>query len=318
MGSLKCLAISQLGATALFLDLFFGAGRKSIGLHHELLRQLAAAQHLDAITATGHQADDLQLFDGHRSGFEAHVNVGQVHREDFLTEDVLESLLGQAPLHRHLTTLEAEARAMVTCAGLLAFHALTRRLAFARANTAAKPEHLLQYAKMAKVYAQQVMGRPSPSIGLLNIGEEESKGTGLEKEAYKLLEEKEPLFIGNVEANEMFNGKTDCIVCDGYAGNITLKVAEGLMESVGKLLKREIKKSPVAILGAILLKSSLSQAKKSVDYSEYGGAPLLGVDGLVLISHGRSSPKAIKNAVRCAKEEIEHNVLIKIKEEMVK
>jgi glycerol-3-phosphate acyltransferase PlsX len=186
------------------------------------------------------------------------------------------------------------------------------------ANTAAKPEHLLQYAKMAKVYAQQVMGRPSPSIGLLNIGEEESKGTGLEKEAYKLLEEKEPLFIGNVEANEMFNGKTDCIVCDGYAGNITLKVAEGLMESVGKLLKREIKKSPVAILGAILLKSSLSQAKKSVDYSEYGGAPLLGVDGLVLISHGRSSPKAIKNAVRCAKEEIEHNVLIKIKEEMVK
>jgi phosphate acyltransferase len=188
----------------------------------------------------------------------------------------------------------------------------------AGANTAAKPEHLLQYAKMAKVYAQEVLGRPTPSIGLLNIGEEEGKGTGLEKEAYKLLEEKEPLFIGNVEANEMFTGRTDCIVCDGYAGNITLKVAEGLMESVGKLLKREIKKSPIAILGAILLKSSLSQAKKSVDYSEYGGAPLLGVDGLVLISHGRSSPKAIKNAVRCAKEEIEHNVLKKIKEEMVK
>ena len=186
------------------------------------------------------------------------------------------------------------------------------------ANTAAKPEHLLQYAKMAKVYAQSVMGRPTPTIGLLNIGEEESKGTGFEKEAHKLLEEKEPCFIGNVEANEVFSGKTDCIVCDGYVGNITLKVAEGLMESVGKLLKREIKKSPIAILGALLLKSSLSEAKKSMDYSEYGGAPLLGVDGLVLISHGRSSPKAIKNAVRCAKEEIEHNVLKKIKEEMVK
>lgn len=186
------------------------------------------------------------------------------------------------------------------------------------ANTAAKPEHLLQYAKMAKVYAQEVLGRIRPTIGLLNIGEEECKGTGLEKEAHKLLEEKEPLFIGNVEANEVFTGKTDCIVCDGYVGNITLKVAEGLMESTGKLLKREIKKNPVAILGAILLKSSLSEAKKSVDYSEYGGAPLLGVDGLVLISHGRSSPKAIKNAVRCAKEEIEHNVLGKIKEEMVK
>ncbi len=188
----------------------------------------------------------------------------------------------------------------------------------AGANTAAKPEHLLQYAKMAKVYAQSVLGRPQPTIGLLNIGAEESKGTGLEKEAHKLLEEKEPCFVGNVEANEVFSGKTDCIVCDGYVGNITLKVAEGLMESTGKLLKREIKKNPIAILGAILLKFSLSEAKKSVDYSEYGAAPLLGVDGLVLISHGRSSPKAIKNAIRAAKEQVEHNVLKKIKEEMVK
>jgi len=186
------------------------------------------------------------------------------------------------------------------------------------ANTAAKPEHILQYAKMAKIYAREVLGRENPTIGLLNIGEEECKGTGLEQEAHKLLEEKEPCFVGNLEANEVFTGKTDCIVCDGYVGNITLKVAEGMMESVGKLLKREIMKNPIAILGAILLKTSLSDAKKSVDYSEYGGAPLLGVDGLVLISHGRSSPKAIKNAVRAAKEQVEHNVLKKIKEEMVK
>ena len=185
------------------------------------------------------------------------------------------------------------------------------------ANTAAKPEHLLQYAKMAKVYAREVLDRPVPSIGLLNIGEEECKGTGLEKEAHKLLEENEPLFIGNIEANEVFTGKSDCIVCDGYVGNITLKVAEGLVESIGKLLKREIKKSPIAILGALLLKSSLSEARKSIDYSEHGAAPLLGVDGLVLISHGRSTPKAIKNAIRAAKEQIEHNVLAKIKEEMV-
>jgi glycerol-3-phosphate acyltransferase PlsX len=186
------------------------------------------------------------------------------------------------------------------------------------ANTAAKPEHILQYAKMAKVYAREILNRPQPTVGLLNIGEEECKGTGLEQEAHKLLEEKEPAFVGNVEANEVFTGKTDCIVCDGYVGNITLKVAEGLMESVGKLLKREITKRPIAILGALLLKSSLSDAKKSVDYSEYGGAPLLGVDGLVLISHGRSSPKAIKNAIRAAKEQVEHNVLKKIKEEMAK
>lgn len=184
------------------------------------------------------------------------------------------------------------------------------------ANTAAKPEHLLQYAKMAKVYAQSVLDRPQPSIALLNIGAEECKGTGLEKEAYKILEEKEPLFIGNIEANEIFTGKADCIVCDGYVGNITLKVAEGLVESTGKLLKREISQNPIASIGALLLRSSLKEVKKSVDYSEYGGAPLLGVDGLVLISHGRSTPKAIKNAVRAAKEQVEHNVLQKIKEEM--
>jgi len=184
------------------------------------------------------------------------------------------------------------------------------------ANTAAKPEHLLQYAKMAKAYAQTVLGRPQPKIALLNIGEEESKGTGLEKEAHKLLEENEAAFIGNMEANEIYTGKADCIVCDGYVGNITLKVSEGLVESIGKLVKREIKKNPIAILGALLLKSSMKDARKSVDYSEYGGAPLLGVDGLVLISHGRSSPKAIKNAIRAAKREIDHNLLSKLKSEM--
>ncbi len=186
------------------------------------------------------------------------------------------------------------------------------------ANTAAKPEHLLQYAKMAKVYARLVLEIPKPSVGLLNIGAEEGKGTELEKEAHKILEEREPDFIGNIEANEIFTGKAHCIVCDGYVGNVALKVSEGLMESVAILMKREIKKSPIAILGALLLKSSLSEARKSIDYSEYGGAPLLGVDGLVLISHGRSSPKAIKNAIRAAIREVEHDVLGKIKEEAVK
>jgi len=186
------------------------------------------------------------------------------------------------------------------------------------ANTAAKPEHLLQYAKMAKVYARLVLGINDPKTGLLNIGSEEGKGTDLVKEAHKLLEEHEPSFTGNVEANEIFTGKSDCIVCDGYVGNVALKVSEGLMESVGILMKREIKKSPVAILGALLLKSSLKEAKKSIDYAEYGGAPLLGVDGLVIISHGRSSPKAIKNAIRAAIREVEHDVLAKIKEEAVK
>ncbi|MBF0490122.1 MAG: phosphate acyltransferase PlsX [Candidatus Omnitrophica bacterium] len=182
------------------------------------------------------------------------------------------------------------------------------------ANTAAKPEHLLQYAKMGRIYVQEVIGRADPKVGLLNIGSEEGKGTGLEKEAYKLLEENIKSFIGNVEANEIYTGKADCIVCDGYVGNVALKVSEGLMESVGTLMKREIKKNPIAILGALLLKNSLSEARKSIDYAEYGGAPLLGVDGLVIIGHGRSSPKAVKNAIRCAKSEVEHNILAKIKE----
>jgi phosphate acyltransferase len=186
------------------------------------------------------------------------------------------------------------------------------------ANTAAKPEHLLQYAKMAKVYAQEVLEVEKPGVGLLNIGSEEGKGTDLQKEAHKLLEEKEPNFIGNVEANEIYTGKAHCIVCDGYVGNVALKVSEGLMESVGILMKREIKKSPIAILGALLLKTSLKQAKKSIDYSEYGGAPLLGVNGLVLISHGRSSPKAIKNAIRAAIREVDHDFLAKIKTEAAK
>ena len=186
------------------------------------------------------------------------------------------------------------------------------------ANTAAKPEHLLQYAKMAKVYAHLVLGIEKPGVGLLNIGSEECKGTDLEKEAHELLEKGEPDFIGNIEANEIFTGKASCIVCDGYVGNVVLKASEGLMESVGILMKREIKKNPIAILGALLLKSSLSEAKKSIDYSEYGGAPLLGVDGLVLISHGRSSPKAIKHAIRAAIREVEHDILGKIKAETSK
>lgn len=181
------------------------------------------------------------------------------------------------------------------------------------ANMAAKPEHLLQYAKMAKVYVQEVLDRANPKVGLLNIGEEESKGTDFVKEAHKLLEEKEPSFIGNLEANEIYMGKADCIVCDGYAGNVALKVSEGLMEAVAILMKREISKNPIAIFAALLLKSTLSEARKSADYSEYGGAPLLGVNGLVIIGHGRSSPKAIKNAIRVAKREVEHNILAKIK-----
>ena len=116
-------------------------------------------------------------------------------------------------------------------------------------------------------------------------------------------------FIGNVEANEVFHGKSDCIVCDGFVGNVVIKVSEGLLESTGKLMKRETLKDPLAMIGAWLMKKRLKHIKKFADYSEYGGAPLLGVNGLVMIGHGRSSPKAVKNAIRNTVREVEHDIL---------
>lgn len=177
------------------------------------------------------------------------------------------------------------------------------------ANTVPKPQHLLQSALMARVYAREVLDVADPSVGLLNIGEEASKGGGLEKETHKLMEERVQNFIGNVEANEVYSGKSDCIVCDGFIGNVVIKVSEGLMESAATLMRREISKSPMAMLGAWIMKAKLKDIKKLADYSEYGGAPLLGVNGLVMISHGRSSPKAIKNAIRATMREVEHNIL---------
>ncbi len=185
----------------------------------------------------------------------------------------------------------------------------------AGANTDAKPQHLLQSALLARVYAREVLGVKNPTLGLLNIGEEASKGTGFSKETHKMLEEHVENFIGNVEASEVYTGKSNCIICDGFVGNIVLKVSEGLMESAGKLMKREIKKNPLAMLGALILKFTLKDIKKLADYSEYGGAPLLGVNGLVMISHGRSNPKAIKNAIRATMREVEHGIIdIMIKE----
>jgi glycerol-3-phosphate acyltransferase PlsX len=176
------------------------------------------------------------------------------------------------------------------------------------ANTDPKAEHLLQYAFMAQVYAREVLGVAEPTVGLLNIGEEKSKGTDFEKEAHKMMEERVKNFIGNLEANEVFKGKCDCIISDGYVGNIVLKASEGLLESAGALMKREIRKNPFAILGAMILKLSLKDIRKLADYSEYGGAPLLGFNGIVMISHGRSNPKAIKNAIKATAREIEHNI----------
>lgn len=183
------------------------------------------------------------------------------------------------------------------------------------ANTMPKAEHLLHQALLSRIYMKEVFNVENPTVGLLNIGEEDSKGTGFEKEAHKLMSEKVENFIGNIEANEVYTGKCDCIICDGFVGNVVLKVSEGLMEASGKLIKREVKKDPFAMIGALLMKSRLKHVKKLVDYSEYGGAPLLGVNGIVMISHGRSSAKAIKNAIKATMREVEHSLLSKMTKE---
>jgi glycerol-3-phosphate acyltransferase PlsX len=170
------------------------------------------------------------------------------------------------------------------------------------ANPDAKTQHFKEFAVMGSIYAQLVFGKDAPSIGLMSIGEEETKGTDRTKEAYKALKETGLNFIGNVEGRDVFDGKVDVIVTDGFTGNVILKVSEALGEMVEKLLREEIKRTLQASVGFLLSKSAFRSFKQRLDYSEYGGAPLLGVKGCVIICHGRSSAKAIKNAIRFAAE----------------
>ncbi len=181
------------------------------------------------------------------------------------------------------------------------------------ANINPKPFHLLQYGVMASLYYETVFNKPNPTIGLLNIGEEESKGSDFIKTAHKLFSASSLNFIGNVEAKEVFSGKCDCVVCDGLVGNIALKVSEGVAEMTAKFLVEAIKKDPLAKLGVFLIKKSLRKFKKTIDYAEYGGAPLLGVNGVVIIGHGRSSSYAVKNAAKVAAQELSRNLLANIR-----
>ncbi len=173
------------------------------------------------------------------------------------------------------------------------------------ANIDPKPVQLMQYGIMADAYMRHILNVANPQVGLLNIGEEESKGTEFMKETYELFEKSKLNFIGNVEGKDLFSGRCDIIVCDGFVGNVALKVSESLAEAMQVFLKRHLMSNPLGMLGALLLKTSFSRLKKEMDYSEYGGAPLLGVDGVVIIGHGRSNAKAIKNAIRVSKEEVE-------------
>lgn len=182
------------------------------------------------------------------------------------------------------------------------------------ANIDPKPGQLLQYGIMADAYFRYILNRPSPTVGLLNIGEEESKGTEFVKETHTLFEKSRLNFKGNIEGKDLFSGKCDIIVCDGFVGNVALKVSESVAETMHEFLSRHLKSNPLGLLGIFLLKTSLMRFKKDIDYSEYGGAPLLGVSGVVIIGHGRSNAKAIKNAIRVTKEEVERKFNEKILE----
>jgi len=185
------------------------------------------------------------------------------------------------------------------------------------ANVDCDAENLFQFGLMGEVYAKVVLNKNNVTLGLLSNGEEESKGNAVTKEAFKLLKAKFPNFIGNVEGNDIFKGKTDVIITDGFIGNIVLKTSEGAAETISRLIKDEINKSGILQkIGALLLKPVFKGIKKATDYAEYGGAPLLGVNGCVIISHGKSNSKAIKNAIFQAVRYVENNVNEKIKESL--
>src|SRR5215470_17124838 len=168
------------------------------------------------------------------------------------------------------------------------------------ANVDSKPEHLLQFAVMGEIYYRATFGSRRPRVGLLSVGEEEIKGNVLTREVYTLLKKSPVHFVGNVEGGDLFSGTVDVIVCDGFVGNIALKICEGLAVSIFDSLKKSMKGSLLSQVGAKLSQGAFKGLKKKIDYTEYGGAPLLGVRGVCVIGHGRSNANAVKNAIRVA------------------
>lgn len=184
------------------------------------------------------------------------------------------------------------------------------------ANVDAKPNHLREFAVMGHFYAQMVFGLDAPRVGLLSIGEEEGKGNELTKETFRVLKETGLNFTGNAEGRDIYNGSADVVVCDGFTGNVVLKASEALGEMVSTLLRDEMTRSLPRKVGALLAKGGFEGLKRRMDYSEYGGAPLLGVKGGCIVCHGRSNAKAIKNAIRVARGFAANRIDEKIQEKV--
>ncbi len=180
------------------------------------------------------------------------------------------------------------------------------------ANVDCKPQHLEQFAVMGEIYSRSIFGTQRPRVGLLSIGEEEGKGNELTREAYTLLKQLPLNFVGNVEGRDLYNGEIDVIVCDGFVGNVALKVSEGLVTTVRYLLKESLKSTISSQVGFLLSRRAFEDFKKRLDYAEYGGAPLLGLKGVCIVGHGSSNSNAIKNAIRVAAQFAETRINDKI------
>jgi glycerol-3-phosphate acyltransferase PlsX len=184
------------------------------------------------------------------------------------------------------------------------------------ANVDSRPAHLVQFAVMGENYYRTIFGTKKPRIGLLSIGEEESKGNELVRETFARLKKTPLNFVGNVEGKEIFAGDVDVIVCDGFIGNVALKISEGVAQHIGGMLKKALNSTLSAQVGAMFSRSAFQEFKRQIDYSEYGGAPLLGVRGVTVIGHGRSNANAVKNAIRVATELVRSKVEEKIEAEL--
>ena len=180
------------------------------------------------------------------------------------------------------------------------------------ATVECRPQHLVQFAVMGAAYARIALGCEQPRVGLLSVGEEEGKGNELTREAHQLLKAAPVHFVGNVEGRHVYAGDADVIVCDGFTGNVTLKISEGLVETVETLLHAELQSTFGSQIGYLLSAQAFRRFRKRLDYSEYGGAPLLGVDGICIVGHGRSSPKAVRNAVTMAARAVREGLIEKL------
>ena len=186
------------------------------------------------------------------------------------------------------------------------------------ASVECRPQHLVQFARMGSAYARIAVGCANPRVALLSVGEEEGKGNELTREAHQLLKSAPVNFVGNVEGRHLFAGDADVIVCDGFTGNVTLKTGEGLVEMIESLLHAELQSTFGTRVGYLLSGQAYRRFRKRVDYSEYGGAPLLGLNGICIVGHGRSSPKAVSNAVTMAVRAVRERLTERLSEATAK